>query len=318
MGEAQITGSGQMQSLPQGEHFNLTSFGEYSQQFSFQVGCGMPGRVYQSGIPTWEQSVQNAPLHHFERCGGALQWGIKTVVGIPIPSPNVGRIVVALYSRHDREKNQELVGRLYDEFARLMPSPKWKLVVDLGPKAPPPREISVEEGDVNVASPVQESIATNAANNTGHNPSEPIDSRIDTVVSLLGEHIPLDPMSPLGSYVPGFISFRLLLLKISWSSQERELVTTLLDSYSSYTASGRSRSDIAVLLARDYMFLSQYYNQQPTVQTGIIGENTALSLTHVNSENGMSSVGSSLSHPYDPSNGNLHGAVIPNNILNNI
>ena len=50
--EAQITGSGQMQSLPQGEHFNLTSFGEYSQQFSFQVGCGMPGRVYQSGIPT--------------------------------------------------------------------------------------------------------------------------------------------------------------------------------------------------------------------------------------------------------------------------
>ena len=206
-----------------------------------------------------------------------------------------------------------------------MPSPKWKLVVDLGPKAPPPPEISVEEDAVTyVASPIQESIATAAANNIDNSPSEPIDSRINAVVSLLGEHIPLDPMSPLGSYVPGFISFRLLLLKTSWSSQERELVTTLLDSYSSYTASGRSRSDIAVLLARDYMFLSQYYNQQPTqhqnnVQTGIIGENTTLSLTHVNSENGMSSVGSSLSHPYDSSNVNLNGgAVIPNNILHNI
>lgn len=318
--ESQTTSSGQMQLLPETEHFNLTSFGEYSQKFSFQVGCGMPGRVYQSGIPTWEQSVQNAPLHHFERCGGALQWGVKTVVGIPVPSPNVGRIVVALYSRHDREKDQELVGRLYDEFSRLMPSPKWKLVVDLGPKVPPPAEMSIEEETVaQVTSPIQDSTSTAATNNQ----PEAIDPRIDAVVSLLGEHIPLDPMSPLGSYVPGFISFRLILLKTSWSSQEKELVTTLLDSFSSYTASGRARADIAVLLARDYMFLSQYYSQQPaqqqqnTNQTGLIGENTPLSLTHVNSENGMSSVGSSLSHPFDPNSPNLNGnggALIPNNM----
>ena len=48
------------------------------------------------GVPTWEQSVHNAPLHHFERVGGSVQWGIRTVVGIPVPSPNVGRIVVVL------------------------------------------------------------------------------------------------------------------------------------------------------------------------------------------------------------------------------
>lgn len=323
--ESQTTPSGQMQLIPETEHFNLTSFGEYSQKFSFQVGCGMPGRVYQSGIPTWEQSVQNAPLHHFERCGGALQWGVKTVVGIPVPSPTVGRIVVALYSRHDREKDQDLVGRLYDEFSRLMPSPKWKLVVDLGPKAPPPPEMSIEEDIVTqVASPIQDSMSA-ATNNANNNQPEAVDSRIDAVVSLLGEHIPLDPMSPLGSYVPGFISFRLILLKSSWSSQERELVTTLLDSFSSYTASGRARADIAVLLARDYMFLSQYYSQQPsqqnTIQTGIISENSTLSLTHVNSENGMSSVGSTLSHPSNLSSPNLNGnggALIPNNILNNM
>jgi hypothetical protein len=81
------------------EHFNLLTFGEYSQKFSFDIGCGLPGRVYQSGIATWEQSVQNAPLEHFERCGGAIQCGVKTVVGIPIPSPNVGRIVVSVVLR---------------------------------------------------------------------------------------------------------------------------------------------------------------------------------------------------------------------------
>lgn len=94
------------------EHFNLSAFGEYSESFSFDVGCGLPGRVYHMGVPTWEQSVHNAPLHHFERVGGAQQWGIRTVVGIPIPSPNVGRIVVVLYSRHDRSKDHDLVIRV--------------------------------------------------------------------------------------------------------------------------------------------------------------------------------------------------------------
>jgi hypothetical protein len=101
------------------EQFNLFAFGDYSQKFSFDVGCGLPGRVYESGRPTWEQSVHNAPHNHFERCGGALQWGIKTVLGIPIASPNVGRIVVTLYSTHDRPKDQDLVARLMDEFTRV-------------------------------------------------------------------------------------------------------------------------------------------------------------------------------------------------------
>jgi hypothetical protein len=107
------------ETLSSEEHFNLVSFGEYSQKFSFDIGCGLPGRVYSSGIPTWEQSVHNAPLEHFERCGGAIQCGIRTVVGVPVPSPNVGRIVIVLYSCHDREKDQELVGRLAEEFTRV-------------------------------------------------------------------------------------------------------------------------------------------------------------------------------------------------------
>ena len=112
-------GLGPSETIDSDEQFNLLSFGDYSQKFSFNVGCGLPGRVYESGVPAWEQSVQNAPLTHFERNGGAQQWGIKTVVGIPIPSPNVGRIVVVLYSRYDRQKDPDMVGRLYEEFKKV-------------------------------------------------------------------------------------------------------------------------------------------------------------------------------------------------------
>jgi len=104
--------------LPE-EQFNLYSFGDYSQKFSFNVGSGLPGRVYESGHPTWEQFVHNAPDHHFERCGGAAQCGIKTVLGIPVASPNVGRIVVVLYSCFDRSKDEDLVNRLSEEFTRV-------------------------------------------------------------------------------------------------------------------------------------------------------------------------------------------------------
>jgi hypothetical protein len=105
--------------LSQDEMFNLFSFGDYSHKFSFAVGCGLPGRVYETGRPTWEQQVHNAPSHHFERCGGARQWGIKTVLGIPIASPTVGRIVVTLYSLFDRVKDEDLVTRLSEEFTRV-------------------------------------------------------------------------------------------------------------------------------------------------------------------------------------------------------
>ncbi len=94
------------------EHFDLVSFGEYSQKFSFDLGCGLPGRVYSSGVASWEQGIQKAPSTLFERCGGASQWSIQTVLGVPVPSPNVGRVVVLFYSRHDRNRDQDIVNRI--------------------------------------------------------------------------------------------------------------------------------------------------------------------------------------------------------------
>ena len=105
--------------LTSDEHFDLVSFGEYSQKFSFDLGCGLPGRVYSSGVASWEQGIQKAPSAQFERCGGASQWSIQTVLGIPVPSPNVGRVVVLLYSRHDRPRDQETVNRISSALSKV-------------------------------------------------------------------------------------------------------------------------------------------------------------------------------------------------------
>ena len=252
--------------------FNMFAFGDYSQKFSFDVGCGLPGRVYESGRPTWEQSVHNAPHHHFERCGGALQWGIKTVLGIPIASPNVGRIVVIMYSLHDREKDQELVGRLSDEFTRLLPSPKWKLVVDIG--EPEPASSTVTGQIASNVSYNQGSLELSDASSDTDKAAGGRDPRIDAVVSLLGELMPSNPNSALAPYLSGFMSLRLLLLRPSRSPEEDDRARTMLDSFSSYSQGGRSLTDIGVMLARDYMFLCQQKTQQPA-NFFSVGQNNA-------------------------------------------
>jgi hypothetical protein len=253
--------------------FNLSAFGDYSESFSFDVGCGLPGRVYHMGVPTWEQSVHNAPLHHFERVGGSQQWGIRTVVGIPVPSPNVGRIVVVLYSRHDRTKDHDLVIRLTEEFSRLMPSPKWKLVVDLGqPQATttqqqqqqhraPPTSQAGHVGHA-VQQQQQQSQSMNVQETYAASAPSPDPAKLTSeVISIFGEHMPSDPTNPAFQYLQGFMSLRLLLLRSTRNEQEQDVVNTILSSYSSYKAGGRTRPDIALMLARDFMFLNPQAQQ---------------------------------------------------------
>lgn len=228
------TGGGCPIQLSGNDKFDLFSFGEYSSKFSFDVGCGLPGRVYSSGICSWEQGVENAPSHQFERCGGASQWGVKTVLGVPIPSPNVGRIVMLLYSRRDRIRDPEMVRRVTEELTKLLPTPKWKLVVDIGSAPPKP------EGKA-------------------------LDKRIPDMLQLLAAHIPTHRNSPFSPYLPGFTALRLLLLKRNRTPEEEDLCSTMIDSYSSYLSSGRNSSDTAWMVARDYMLLTQPSNQHTAV-----------------------------------------------------
>ena len=151
-----------------------------------------------------------------------------------------------------------------------MPSPKWKLVVDVGePESIFPQGNIPHIDNATVANSV--TIANGNDVETGSNDDIPPlsadglgkDSRIDPVISLLGEYMPSDPSSHIASFLPGFMSLRLMLLRPSKTPEEDEMVRTMLGSYSSYCAGGRSKNDIAIMLARDYMFLAQ---QQPPKQ----------------------------------------------------
>ena len=148
--------------------------------------------------------------------------------------------------------------------AQLLPSPKWKLVVDIGePEESPAVSAAASTTAADTSTGMSEG-------NEGYSPCATTvngkDSRIDDVVSLLGEYMPSDPASTMAPYLSGFMSLRLLFLRPSRSAEEEELARTMLDSYSSYSAGGRSRSDIAVMLARDFMFLSQQQQVAPPAQ----------------------------------------------------
>jgi hypothetical protein len=266
--EVEVADDGRgMVPLAKEDQFDLNAFGEYSQKFSFDVGCGLPGRVYHTGVPSWEQHVQNAPVGHFERSGGAVQWGIKTVLGIPVPSPNVGRIVVLFYSRHDRPQSQEMVARIVEEMTKLMPSPKWKLVVDIGSAPPPPP--SAEGSAENPQKKVKQDTTTVAP-----------PSGADGLLKLLTELMPTTSNSPLAAYLPGFTSLRMTLLKPIKTQQDSDLVSCMVQSYSSYMAIGRPLPDIAVLVVRDYIALSQKPPMHQTVLVPIAQQYAPASAQH--------------------------------------
>lgn len=247
--------------LTQEERFNLLGFGDYSQKFSFDVGCGLPGRVYSTGVASWEQGIQNAPPAQFERSGGASQWGIQTVLGIPIASQSVGRIVVLFYSIFDRERNLAIVSRLSEDLhkvcdkgcqslpyvitshpflynypsvilshlVQLRPSPKWKLVVDVGVAVPPRAPDTTEEE---------------------------LQMHYD-LLNLIQQCTPADKNSPLSQYLPGFTALRILLTQQHRSERENELLKSILSCFHSYRKVGRTDSDIATMTARDFMVLSK-------------------------------------------------------------
>merc|ERR1712110_426734 len=82
------------------------------------------------------------------------------------------------------------------------------------------------------------------------------DNRINEIVALLGERMSADPSSHVASHVPGFMAIRLMMLKTSQTDEEKELIRVLVGSYSSYTSAGRTRDEVAILLARDFLFLA--------------------------------------------------------------
>jgi len=241
---------GQSVPISSESRFNMTSFGKYSQMFSFSTGCGIPGLIYDTNSPYWNLISKS---DKFERRGGAEVWGMKTVAGITVTSASVGKMVVLLLSRHERPRNEQCLLNLRQEMLKYPPNPKWKLVVEIGEC----KSISSNRTESNVISQSNES--------QSQSPHEDI-------ISLLGEQIPFNPNCPS---VDGILSLRILLLRSHRTSQEDEVVSTITASYLSYLRSGRSKDDITTLLARDFLFLQQYYAYELNAIPSIISGPTA-------------------------------------------
>jgi hypothetical protein len=111
--------------------FQLNEFGQYSTNFTFAPGIGLPGRVYSSGKYTWERNIQDVDSRIFLRSGGAKVYGIRTGFGLPLESALVGRMVIAMYSTLDMEEDVSLIEKCRINFAKYTPEPKWKLVIDM-------------------------------------------------------------------------------------------------------------------------------------------------------------------------------------------
>lgn len=105
-----------------------------------------------------------------------------------------------------------------------MPSPKWKLVVDVG-MAP------------------SSSAATDPQT----------EAQICQLVTAVQTYMPEDKSSPLAALLPGFTSLRLLLLKQTHSGRDRELLLSALQSFKNYKGAGQSDSEAVSMTARDFM-----------------------------------------------------------------
>lgn len=235
------------------EIFNFSLYGDYSEKFSFSSGCGLPGRVFKTGIAAWEQFVSNAPSHMFERRGGAVQFGVKTALGLPIESPNVGRIVLVMYSRHNREKDEDLVNRVVKDMRMFNPCPRWKLVVSVSPAA-------ANGENQTLLSSKPPSKLENVSNNNGNGVLTPKENQIRQLISLLGESMPsaADSSSPLLQKIDTIMNLRLTLLRPNRSPEEEQLVDTLLVLFESYLSAGRSKEDTVLLVIRDYDFHTKH------------------------------------------------------------
>jgi len=118
----------------------------------------------------------------------------------------------------------------------------------------------------------------------------------EELVSILGEHMPLDASSEFAFCLPGFMSLRLLLLKSHKTEEEEEIVTTILNSFASFRSTMLSDGETAMMLTRDFLYLKQ-------MQSRAEPQNSVASvLQQWSNSHSQQHTGPSLLHPQLESN----------------
>lgn len=221
----------------------MNEFGKYSSNFMFPPGVGLPGRVFTSGQPLWDDSVQDLTWNQFPRSSGAKMHGVKKALGIPVSNNSGGRIVIGMYCSEEIAKDDGMVQRCCIELQAYNPAPKWELSIEVGED----NDDLEDCGDIMGLPQIK-----NEADMTE-----------EKIVRLLGKCTPLvsDSSPENNQMMQSITSLRLKLLKSTSLRTQDEVaaIETLKRSYTCYCKTNRTESDLAMLLANDWMMLSQLH-----------------------------------------------------------
>lgn len=109
-----------------------------------------------------------------------------------------------------------------------MPSPKWKLVVDVGVPS----------------------------SGSDQNDSQFV-ARVWELMSLVQKYMPESKTAPLAPLLPGFASLRVLLLKSSRTNREKQLLESAVDTFRVHKLTGQSEAEVVCCTARDFMNMTR-------------------------------------------------------------
>lgn len=234
--------------------YHMNEFGRYSSNFMFAPGVGLPGRVYNTGTPLWDDSIQDANLNDFPRVNGARSHGVKKALGIPLAGRTEGEtIILGLYSSDVIPKDEGLVQKCCMEFQRYQLKVSYELVLDIGNGSYAESEtLAIGSGQVAGVIDVAKEDVDNSEDS----------ARIEeNIVDLLGRYAPIesnpDSSSNVTNLLHSFMSLRLLLLRTQSHRTDDEIsaIKTLKCSYGYHLKSNKRENEIAMLLANDWTML---------------------------------------------------------------
>lgn len=97
----------------------IESFCEASQNFTMEIGEGLPGRVGSTGSSEWSVDVSSEPNTLFVRADLAKEVGLRTAFGIPISSEGEILAVLVFFCRVRREQDDYLLEDVTDVISNL-------------------------------------------------------------------------------------------------------------------------------------------------------------------------------------------------------
>ena len=87
----------------------IKRFGEVSQTFSFELGSGIPGRIWNSGQYEWHADVSTESHEIFIRNQVAAAYQMRTAFGIPLFADSQPKAVLVFFSRQAMPEVPEIV-----------------------------------------------------------------------------------------------------------------------------------------------------------------------------------------------------------------